>query len=163
MKKYFIMVFLFIPLMICSGIEIVSDIPGGDWIEIESQDPIIVKSYIIKPDRNDISIMIMAEDMPSDSDLVVSEIIDSYKVGLMSNDLFKEGDYERKLNVEIGNNVWGILTFRKKYDQFHIYHNSYITVKGNAIVYITFFTLTEEDYNKYFDEVKLFLEKVQLK
>jgi len=113
MKKYFIMVFLFIPLMICSGIEIVSDIPGGDWIEIESQDPIIVKSYIIKPDRNDISIMIMAEDMPSDSDLVVSEIIDSYKVGLMSNDLFKEGDYERKLNVEIGNNVWGILTFRK--------------------------------------------------
>ncbi|MBN1798592.1 MAG: hypothetical protein JW822_08435 [Spirochaetales bacterium] len=163
MKKYFILILIFIPLVFCSGIEIVADKPGSDWIEVDGQDPRIIKAYIIAPDRNDISIMIMMEEVTSSSNLVVSEIIDSYKSGLMSNDLFKEGDYEKKLDVKIGNNVWGILTFRRQYDQFYICHNSYLTVKGNAIISITFFTLTQEDFDKYFTEVKLFLEKIQLK
>jgi hypothetical protein len=162
MKKFFILFFLFIPLLFCSGIEIVADSPGDDWIEIQNDDPLIIKSYIIAPDRQDINIMIMAQDMPADSDLVISKIIDNYKIVLMNNDMFKEGDYEKKLNVKIGNNVWGVLTFRREFDQFYILHNSYLTVKGNTIVYVTFFALSKEDYNTYFDQVKVFLEKIQL-
>ena len=162
MKKFFILIFLFVPLVICSGIEIIVDKPGNDWIEIDSQSPKILKTYIIAPDRNDISVMIMTEEVKTNSDIPISQVIDGYKSGLMTNDLFKEGDYERKLDVKIGNYVWGVLTFRRQYDQFYICHNSYITVKENVIINITFFTLTQEDFDKYFEEVKMLLEKIKI-
>jgi len=54
------------------------------------------------------------------------------------------------------------LEFRKEFDQFYIFHDSYITIKGNTVIYITFFTLNEADYNKYAADVKSFLEKLKL-
>jgi hypothetical protein len=161
MKRLFILIFLLVPVLFCSAIEIVSGLPGNDWMETPSQDTVIKKAYIVKPDRKDISVMVMSEQMPK-KEMSIENIIDNYKMGLMSNDLFKDGNYSRKLNVKIGGNTWGLLQFRKEFDKFSIFHDSYVTVIGNTVVYVTFFTLNEDDYNKYLPDVKAFLEMLKL-
>ena len=112
-----------------------------DWIEIDEGEAII-KTYIIAPHRTDISIRIMTEEMSSDSDLTASEIIDRKKTYFMNSNTYKEGDFGEKLDVKIGDNIWGSLLYIEQKDRYEIYQISFVTVKEGTIVHITFTTFS---------------------